>query len=112
MAHHGLGDALVDFNEQVTQDVVADVTLTSKLGQFIAVDPEIGQPIGAFAISLDGISKAPLFPQPTHEHIAANLLNHFSDAVGNIRRITSKTTGVEDVHAFVNVFSQSRTPGN
>ena len=101
MGHQGVDDPRLDLQEQHPQDVVGDLALPLQFDQPRAVQAEVGQPVGAFALSLDGIGQAPLFPEAADEHLAAELLDHGGNLARHRFVIPPKTVGIENEHAFV-----------
>ncbi len=89
MAHQGVGDPRIDLQKQRPQDAIAQLALPRQFRQLVAVELEVGQPVGALAMAVDGIGQAAFLPQAAGEHFAAQL----SDHLGNLARYACLIAG-------------------
>lgn len=104
-----LDEALVNLDYQVPKNTIVQFALPVQCGDIGSVTAEIYQPVGAFALSGNGVRQATLLPQPANENLATlGASNHGLDFGWQARLVAGELVRIENEQAFINLRLQFR----
>ena len=90
--------------------LVVQLTRAIELDQPSALEAEVSQPIGTFALPINRVGQSLLVPQAICQYFAFQIFDHLWNRSRNPIGISGISIRIEDKQTFVNVLCQSFTP--